>query len=224
MRTRERYEICFYLVVLLVVAFFFPTQVSAQATAHIPIEQTFKMDAGSLEQIVQTGIYILEPLEPSSPMPNNQTPYQVQLAGNESKIIEGFDFSHEGTFIYKLYQQIPSDKPEIIYDDQVYLITAHVVDIDGALNVDLTVKNAQKLKVAAAVFENMYTAVQTKNQEEPITESLPDTKQEKVEAEESERRLPSTGQLKENLWLLGFIVLLAAMSFYKGKQYIETKE
>ncbi len=224
MRTRERYEICFYLVVLLVVAFFFPTQVSAQATAHIPIEQTFKMDAGSLEQIVQTGIYILEPLEPSSPMPNNQTPYQVQLAGNESKIIEGFDFSHEGTFIYKLYQQIPSDKPEIIYDDQVYLITAHVVDIDGALNVDLTVKNAQKLKVAAAVFENMYTAVQTKNQEEPITESLPDTKQEKAEAEESERRLPSTGQLKENLWLLGFIVLLAAMSFYKGKQYIETKE
>lgn len=224
MRTRERYEICFYLVVLLVVAFFFPTQVSAQATAHIPIEQTFKMDAGSLEQIVQTGIYILEPLEPSSPMPNNQTPYQVQLAGNESKIIEGFDFSHEGTFIYKLYQQIPSDKTEIIYDDQVYLITAHVVDIDGALNVDLTVKNAQKLKVAAAVFENMYTAVQTKNQEEPITESLPDTKQEKAEAEESERRLPSTGQLKENLWLLGFIVLLAAMSFYKGKQYIETKE
>lgn len=224
MRTRERYEICFYLVVLLVVAFFFPTQVSTQATAHIPIEQTFKMDAGSLEQIVQTGIYILEPLEPSSPMPNNQTPYQVQLAGNESKIIEGFDFSHEGTFIYKLYQQIPSDKPEIIYDDQVYLITAHVVDIDGALNVDLTVKNAQKLKVAAAVFENMYTAVQTKNQEEPITESLPDTKQEKAEAEESERRLPSTGQLKENLWLLGFIVLLAAMSFYKGKQYIETKE
>lgn len=224
MRTRERYEICFYLVVLLVVAFFFPTQVSAQATAHIPIEQTFKMDAGSLEQIVQTGIYILEPLEPSSPMPNNQTPYQVQLAGNESKIIEGFDFSHEGTFIYKLYQQIPSDKPEIIYDDQVYLITAHVVDIDGALNVDLTVKNAQKLKVAAAVFENMYTAVQTKNQEEPMTESLPDTKQEKAEAEESERRLPSTGQLKENLWLLGFIVLLAAMSFYKGKQYIETKE
>lgn len=224
MRTRERYEICFYLVVLLVVAFFFPTQVSAQATAHIPIEQTFKMDAGSLEQIVQTGIYILEPLEPSSPMPNNQTPYQVQLAGNESKIIEGFDFSHEGTFIYKLYQQIPSDKTEIIYDDQVYLITAHVVDIDGALNVDLTVKNAQKLKVAAAVFENMYTAVQTKNQEEPITESLPDTKQEKAEAEESERRLPSTGQLKENLWLLGFIVLLAAMSFYKGKQYIETIE
>lgn len=224
MRTRERYEICFYLVVLLVVAFFFPTQVSAQATVHIPIEQTFKMDAGSLEQIVQTGIYILEPLEPSSPMPNNQTPYQVQLAGNESKIIEGFDFSHEGTFIYKLYQQIPLDKPEIIYDDQVYLITAHVVDIDGALNVDLTVKNAQKLKVAAAVFENMYTAVQTKNQEEPMTESLPDTKQEKAEAEESERRLPSTGQLKENLWLLGFIVLLAAMSFYKGKQYIETKE
>lgn len=224
MRTRERYEICFYLVVLLVVAFFFPTQVSAQATAHIPIEQTFKMDAGSLEQIAQTGIYILEPLEPNSPMPNNQTPYQVQLAGNESKIIEGFDFSHEGTFIYKLYQQIPLDKPEITYDDQVYLITAHVVDIDGALNVDLTVKNAQKLKVAAAVFENMYTAVQTKNQEEPITESLPDTKQEKAEAEESERRLPSTGQLKENLWLLGFIVLLAAMSFYKGKQYIETKE
>lgn len=224
MRTRERYETCFYLVVLLVVAFFFPTQVSAQATVHIPIEQTFKMDAGSLEQIAQTGIYILEPLEPNSPMPNNQTPYQVQLAGNESKIIEGFDFSHEGTFIYKLYQQIPSDKPEITYDDQVYLITAHVVDIDGALNVDLTVKNAQKLKVAAAVFENMYTAVQTKNQEEPMTESLRDTKQEKAEAEESERRLPSTGQLKENLWLLGFIVLLAAMSFYKGKQYIETKE
>ena len=224
MRTRERYETCFYLVVLLVVAFFFPTQVSAQATVHIPIEQTFKMDAGSLEQIAQTGIYILEPLEPNSPMPNNQTPYQVQLAGNESKIIEGFDFSHEGTFIYKLYQQIPLDKPEIIYDDQVYLITAHVVDIDGALNVDLTVKNAQKLKVAAAVFENMYTAVQTKNQEEPMTESLRDTKQEKAEAEESERRLPSTGQLKENLWLLGFIVLLAAMSFYKGKQYIATKE
>lgn len=137
------------------------------------------MDAGSLEQIAQTGIYILEPLEPNSPMPNNQTPYQVQLAGNESKIIEGFDFSHEGTFIYKLYQQIPLDKPEITYDDQVYLITAHVVDIDGALNVDLTMKNAQKLKVAAAVFENMYTAVQTKNQEEPMTESLPDTKQEK---------------------------------------------
>lgn len=179
MRTRERYETCYYLVVLLVVAFFFPTQVSAQATAHIPIEQTFKMDAGSLEQIAQTGIYILEPLEPNSPMPNNQTPYQVQLAGNESKIIEGFDFSHEGTFIYKLYQQIPLDKPEITYDDQVYLITAHVVDIDGALNVDLTMKNAQKLKVAAAVFENMYTAVQTKNQEEPMTESLPDTKQEK---------------------------------------------
>lgn len=224
MRTRERYETCYYLVVLLVVAFFFPTQVSAQATAHIPIEQTFKMDAGSLEQIAQTGIYILEPLEPNSPMPNNQTPYQVQLAGNESKIIEGFDFSHEGTFIYKLYQQIPLDKPEITYDDQVYLITAHVVDIDGALNVDLTMKNAQKLKVAAAVFENMYTAVQTKNQEEPMTESLPDTKQEKKKTEESERRLPSTGQLKENLWLLGFIVLLAAMSFYKGKQYIETKE
>lgn len=224
MRTRERYETCFYLVVLLVVAFFFPTQVSAQATVHIPIEQTFKMDAGSLEQIAQTGIYILEPLEPNSPMPNNQTPYQVQLAGNESKIIEGFDFSHEGTFIYKLYQQIPSDKPEITYDDQVYLITAHVVDIDGALNVDLTMKNAQKLKVAAAVFENMYTAVQTKNQEEPMTESLPDTKQEKEKTEKSERRLPSTGQLKENLWLLGFIVLLAAMSFYKGKQYIETKE
>lgn len=224
MRTRERYETCFYLVVLLVVAFFFPTQVSAQATVHIPIEQTFKMDAGSLEQIAQTGIYILEPLEPNSPMPNNQTPYQVQLAGNESKIIEGFDFSQEGTFIYKLYQQIPSDKPEITYDDQVYLITAHVVDIDGALNVDLTMKNAQKLKVAAAVFENIYTAVQTKNQEEPMTESLPDTKQEKEKTEESERRLPSTGQLKENLWLLGFIVLLAAMSFYKGKQYIEPKE
>lgn len=57
-----------------------------------------------------------------------------------------------------------------------------------------------------------------------MTESLPDTKQEKEKTEESERRLPSTGQLKENLWLLGFIVLLAAMSFYKGKQYIETKE
>lgn len=227
-RKREKHLLVF---AFLLVSLFFPSSSYAQTTIQIPLEQIFKVTSGKPSQEEQTGVYLLEPLEAANPMPNDVQKYQLALSGNENGMIEGFDFSQEGLFSYKLYQQIPAKKAGVTYDTQEYLITVFVTSSADGVNAEVIVKNNQKLKVSAAAFTNTYSArnsSESNEQEEAsaANASLPDTdRTEQVpDASEHERRLPRTGQLAENSWLIGLAVLMMVYLLYQRNRRVNKDE
>lgn len=212
-----------YLFVLLIGSCFFPYTSYGQVSVNIPIEQEFKIN-GSLDQEKQKGYYILEALEDGNPMPTGEANYSIELLGNERKTIEGFDFSEEGTFSYKLYQQLPEDKTGFTYDDHVYFISVYVTRAANGLNIETIVKNDQKLKVSSAAFTNTYSANIREHEEDKKAEALPNTGRENGVSVNPERRLPSTGQLKENIWIIGLLILIFVLEISRRKQHINQRK
>lgn len=205
-----------YLFVLLLGMFFFSPTTHGQTFVSIPLEQAFNI-SGSLDQEKQKGHYVLEALEVGNPMPTDQATYSVELLGNERKTIEGFNFSQEGTFSYNLYQQVPKNTVGFTYDAQVYLITVYVTRSVNGLDVEVTVKNDQKLKVESAAFTNIYVANSNQEKEDHTSGSLPNTEKENGNSLNRAGRLPRTGQLKENSWVIGFLILIFALELYRRK-------
>lgn len=216
----NKWKISTYLIlVALVTGLFISSPISyAQTLISIPVEQEFNDTSGKLDQKAQTGVYILEPLEAGNPMPHQEPKHQIQLSGNETQTIDGFAFTREGTFSYRLYQQIPANKAGYTYDDQSYLITVFVTQTVEGVNVEAIVKNQQKLKVMAANFKNVYVAKSDQTEPQETERSLPNTDQNAGQDIEDERRLPSTGQLKEYLWVFGLALVLVILLFYQGKR------
>lgn len=212
-----------YLFVLLIGSCFFPYTSYGQVSVNIPIEQEFKIN-GSLDQEKQKGYYILEALEGGNPMPTGEAAYSIELLGNERRTIEGFDFSEEGTFSYKLYQQLPEDKAGFTYDDHVYFISVYVTRAANGLNIETIVKNDQKLKVSSAAFTNTYSANTREHEEDKKAEALTTTGRENGVSVNPERRLPSTGQLKENIWIIGLLILIFVLEISRRKQHINQRK
>ncbi|MFQ8678571.1 Spy0128 family protein [Enterococcus sp. DIV0187] len=199
---------------LLASIFLLMPEASAQAAIRIPIEQEFRSDSNSVKQSEKIGIYQLDPLAKSNPMPYGKTPFQFKLVGNQKSVIEGFTFLQEGTYSYKLYQQ-PVGKSDFSYDDQVYLITVYVMNTTDGRKEEVTVENKEKLKVMTASFINHQSEVITGN----TSSDLSNTKDKEQKAvTDSKRRLPNTGQLAENIWVIGLFLLLIIYILHHQKK------
>lgn len=209
-------------VFVLMTGLFFVAPISyAKTDVSIPIEQELMNASGILEEKSRTGVYLLEPLNLENPMPNGHSMYQIELTGNMTSTINGFDFSQEGTFFYKLFQQIPKESPDFSYDEQVYLVTVYVIDTSNGLQTEVIIENNKKLKVAAAKFINTYSAEKSEEKNmENIVKSDSKTKHAEEDLNNSgqERRLLRTGELVEHIWLLGLGLLLVIYFFYQRKK------
>lgn len=187
---------------------------SAQAAIRIPIEQEFRSESNSVKHSEKIGIYQLEPLAKSNPMPYGKTPFQVKLVGNQKSVIEGFNFLKEGTYSYKLYQQTV-EKSVFSNDDQVYLITVYVMNTNDGWKEEVTVENKEKLKVMAASFINHQSEAIAGN----ISSDLSKTKhKEQQTPSDLKHRLPNTGQLAENIWVIGLFLLLIVYILHHQKK------
>lgn len=212
----EHPKLAKYLLILsfLLGVFFVPSESYAQTQVSVPIEQEFQILSGSLNSQEQEGVYLLEPIEEGNPMPTDGNTYQVRLSGNAHSDVGVFNFSHAGTFSYKLYQQIPANRKGFDYDDEIYTI---VIYVSASGEAEVIVTNSQKMKTASLSFVNTYR--ENSVAEESEAKLVADTSQfHSTSANASQASLPKTGQAKEAGWIEGTILLAFAFVIYRWKR------
>lgn len=138
---------------------------------NIPVKQEFISQETISDCFNTTGVYILESINPNTPMPRDcigQT-YEFKLNGKETNSDIKINYTHAGVFEYKLYQKT-SVKEYYIYDNSEYIITVYVKNTnDGKLLPQIVVKNEQGDKSIEAVFKNTYCFKQQDNSHSPET-------------------------------------------------------
>ena len=104
--------------------------------------------------------YTFKALERDNPMPEGSSNdrYTFTIRGTDSLEIILPKYSEEGTYRYEVYQVIDRQKPNYIYDRQLYNI---IVYVDMDLNVNINILNNQGVKVDVIEFENKYTPIPT---------------------------------------------------------------
>ena len=118
----------------------------------ITVRQFFSTSSASVDNKFT---YVLEPLEPGSPMPAEGAAdgYVFSINGNNDRQTSPIKFNYPGLYKYKLSQLITTEKPGYTYDRQVYTIHVHV---DAELNVIVIVWKENGEKAANVDFYNSY--------------------------------------------------------------------
>ena len=123
---------------------------AAGNTIKLTVKQSYSASSFSA---AETFIYRLKPLDPDSPMPTGSTEegYRFAISGITGVEVGPVTYSNQGIYYYELWQQIETEKANVIYDRSIYSIEVHV---DESLNAYVIVKDKIGIKLSEIVFTN----------------------------------------------------------------------
>lgn len=105
-----------------------------------------------------TFTFLLTAGDITNPMPEGSVDgvKKITITGSGEKDFGTWVYTREGTYYYKISEEIPQARSLYVYDEAIYTITDSVKDVDRQLVVTRTVTNGAGKQVESCIFINNY--------------------------------------------------------------------
>ncbi len=144
--------ICIFVLSLLMAISITPSVAYASEAVQLEVTQEFVTSAQTADNTFR---YVLEPFEPTHPMPETgiSANNRFTISGSRSVTLGPIDFTKAGVFQYRLFQIVSAEETGYAYDRQVFTIQVYA---EPGKKPQLVILDEDNLKVSEMVFVNSY--------------------------------------------------------------------